>query len=188
MKLIIGLGNPGQEYNNTRHNVGFYYLDKLVQKLGLNYKKKFNGLYAKIKIESEDVIYLKPITYMNLSGDCVIQFVNYFKIDVKDILVIHDDLDIEIGNLKLKENTSSGGHNGIKSIINNLNTNAFKRLKVGIGNNKLIDTKDYVLGYFTEEEKEILKQNEEKILSIINDYLRIPFGDLMSKYNRRQSK
>ena len=185
MKLIVGLGNPGHEYENTRHNVGFYYLDIYAKKQNATFKEKFNGLYSKIKVDNEDVILLKPLTYMNLSGECVVKFVNYFKIETKDILVIHDDLDMEIGRIKLKENTSSGGHNGIKDIISKLNTDKFKRLKIGISKNKLIDTKDYVLGKFTSEDLSILKQNEDKIINILDDYFKLPFNDLMSKYNRR---
>ncbi|MBR3660382.1 MAG: aminoacyl-tRNA hydrolase [Bacilli bacterium] len=185
MKLIVGLGNPGCEYENTRHNIGFYYLDILANKLNLTFKEKYKAMYAKTKIENMDVILLKPLTYMNLSGEAVIKFMNYYKIKSEDILVIHDDLDMEMGRIKLKENGSSGGHNGIKNIILNLNTSEFKRLKLGISNNKMIDTKDYVLGKFSEEDLKILKQNETKILNIIDDYFNLPFNDLMSKYNRR---
>ena len=186
MKLIVGLGNPGQEYQNTRHNVGFYYIDLFASKNNLKLKEKFKGMYVKTNINGEDIILLKPSTFMNLSGESVIKFVNYYKIIPEDILVIHDDLDIEIGRLKLKENGSSGGHNGIKSIIDNLQTENFKRLKVGISKNNLLDTKDYVLGKFSEQEKEIIRQNEDKVLNILIDYLKIPFNDLMSKYNRRE--
>ena len=185
MKLIVGLGNPGHEYDNTRHNIGFYYLDLLASKLNVTFKEKFNAMYAKTKIDNTDVILLKPLTYMNLSGEAVIKFVNYYKIKSEDILVIHDDLDMEIGRIKLKENGSSGGHNGIKNIIMHLNTEDFKRLKLGISKNKTIDTKDYVLGKFTEEELQVIKQNNQKVLNIIDDYFKISFNDLMSKYNRR---
>ncbi|MBQ8891973.1 MAG: aminoacyl-tRNA hydrolase [Bacilli bacterium] len=185
MKLIVGLGNPGREYLNTRHNVGFYYLDLFAKEINATFKEKFNGMYAKVKVNNQDVILLKPLTYMNLSGECVRDFVNYFKIDAKDILVIHDDLDMEIGRIKLKENTSSGGHNGIKDIISKLATENFKRLKIGIGKNALMDTKDYVLGKFSSSDLEIIKQNEEKVINILNDYFHLPFNDLMSKYNRR---
>ena len=185
MKLIVGLGNPDIQYNNTRHNIGFFYLDLFANKLNCSFKEKFNGMYSKIKINNTNVILLKPLTFMNLSGDCVIKFVNYYKINIEDILVIHDDLDLEFGRIKLKENGSSGGHNGIKNIISNLNSENFKRLKIGIGKNGLIDTKDYVLGKFTEEELKIISGNEKNILNILNDYFKIPFGDLMSKYNRR---
>ena len=185
MKLIVGLGNPGSEYNNTRHNIGFYYLDLFANKSNLSFKEKFNGLYSKLNINGEEVILLKPLTYMNLSGDCVIKFVNYYKINIEDILVIHDDLDIEFGKFKLKRNGSSGGHNGIKSIISNLNGEDFKRLKIGISKSNLMDTKDYVLGKFTKEEQEKLKELENIILDLLDDYFKIPFNDLMSKYNGR---
>ena len=185
MKLIVGLGNPGKEYENTRHNVGFYYIDLFANKLNITFKEKFNAMYAKTKINDEDIILLKPQTFMNLSGESVIKFVNYFKIKVEDIIVIHDDLDMDLGRIKLKENGSSGGHNGIKNIIFNLNSENFKRLKIGISKNNNFDTKDYVLGKFTKEEQEIVKNNEEKILNILNDYFILPFNDLMSKYNRR---
>ena len=113
MKLIVGLGNPGQEYQNTRHNIGFRYLDLFIKekKLG-NFKEKFNGLYLKTTYNNQDIIFLKPLSYMNLSGEVVKKYKDYYKIDSKDILVIHDDLDIEIGKIKLKENGSGGGHNG----------------------------------------------------------------------------
>ncbi len=185
MKLIVGLGNPGKEYEMTRHNIGFYFLDLFANKNNISFKEKFNGLYAKVKINDEDVILLKPQTYMNLSGESVIMFKNYFKIDSKDILVIHDDLDLEFGRIKLKENGSSGGHNGIKNIILNLNTENFKRLKIGISKSNLVDTKDYVLGHFTKEEQEELKIKENEVINIIEEFFKIPFNDLMSKYNRR---
>ena len=185
MKLIVGLGNPGKEYEMTRHNIGFYFLDLFANKNNISFKEKFNGLYAKVKINDEDVILLKPQTYMNLSGESVIMFKNYFKIDSKDILVIHDDLDLEFGRIKLKENGSSGGHNGIKNIILNLNTENFKRLKIGISKSNLVDTKDYVLGHFTKEEQEELKIKENEVINIIEEFFEIPFNDLMSKYNRR---
>jgi len=185
MKLIVGLGNPGIEYENTRHSIGFYYIDAFANMNNLTFTKKFNGLYTKFKINNQDVILLKPLTFMNLSGECIIKFVNYYHINSQDILVIHDDLDMDFARLKLKENGSSGGHNGIKDIIQNLNTENFKRLKFGIGKNKMIDTKDYVLSKFTNLELEILKEKEEEIFNILNDYLKMPFNDLMSKYNRR---
>ena len=185
MKLIVGLGNPGLEYKSTRHNIGFHFLDLYANKLNISFKEKFKGMYAKTKINDEDIILLKPLTFMNLSGECVIKFVNYFKIKIEDILVIHDDLDLEVGKIKLKANGSSGGHNGIKSIISNLNSEEFKRLKIGIGNNKLYDTKDYVLGSFSSYEVDLIKKLDNIVINILNDYLNIPFNDLMSRYNRR---
>ena len=186
MKLIVGLGNPGKDYENTRHNVGFYYLDLFASYLNeFKYKEKFNGLYIKTTYNSEDVILLKPMSYMNLSGEVVVKFVNYFKIKTEDILVIHDDLYIPVGKLKLKENGTSGGHNGIKNIILNLHTENFKRLKVGISKDSNIETKDYVLGNFNINDKEKLEKLSKVFLSLLADYFKLSFNDLMSKYNRR---
>ena len=186
MKLIVGLGNPGREYENTRHNIGFHYLDLYAKKLGItSYQNKFNGDYQKIKLNGEDVILLKPLSYMNLSGEVVSKFANYYKIKPEDILVIHDDLDISVGRIKLKENGSSGGHNGIKNIILHLGCESFKRLKVGISKDSNIETKDYVLGKFLKEDIEKFNNLEKVIFSLLDDYFKLPFNDLMSKYNRR---
>ena len=185
MKLIVGLGNPGVEYLNTRHNIGFYFIEAYTISLDLNWKEKFNGMYIKTKIHDEDVIFLKPLTYMNLSGECVKKYVDYYKISPEDILVIHDDLDMENFRVKLKKNGSSGGHNGIKNIINCLGTENFKRLKIGIGKNVQYDTIDYVLSKFSKEELAELKKIEDYVSNIIDDYFLLAFGDLMSKYNRR---
>ena len=186
MKLIVGLGNPGREYEDTRHNIGFRYLDLFTKYINeTNFHEKFNGLYIKTKYQSEDLILLKPMSYMNLSGEVILKFVNYFKIKPQDILVIHDDLDMPVAKIKLKENGSSGGHNGIKNIILNLNTEEFKRLKIGINKDSSVATKDYVLGKFNCEEKEKLDAINAKVISILVDYFKLPFNDLMSKYNRR---
>ena len=120
MKLVVGLGNPGKEYENTRHNIGFMILDSFIENFSL--ENKFQAMVKKVKIENEDVLFVKPITYMNLSGNAVIKIVNYYHIDKKDILVLQDDLDLDFGSFKLKNNSSSGGHNGIKSIIRSLGT------------------------------------------------------------------
>ena len=186
MKLIVGLGNPGLEYQNTRHNIGFRYLDLFVNEKNLgNFKEKFNGLYLKTIYENQDIIFLKPLSYMNNSGEVVKKFKDYYKIDVKDILIIHDDLDIELGKIKLKENGSGGGHNGIKNIILNLGNETFKRLKIGISKNKDYDTKDYVLGKFSKEEEIMLDKLNQLIIELLDNYFKLPFTDLMSKYNRR---
>ena len=150
MKLIIGLGNPGREYENTRHNIGFMVLDNYLK--DTSWQSKFQALYTTQNIHNEKIIFLKPTTYMNLSGNAIREFLNFYKLTPEDILVIHDDLDLPIGTYRLKTNSSAGGHNGIKSIIENLGTNAFLRLKVGISKNTNIDTKDYVLGKFTPQE------------------------------------
>lgn len=184
MKLIVGLGNPGKEYENTRHNIGYIFIDSLASKLGVSIdKKKFNGLYTETMINNEKVLLVKPLSYMNLSGEVVAKFVNFYKIDVKDILIINDDLDLEVGRIRLRAQGSSGGHNGLKNIALHLNTEEFKRLKIGISNNKLIDTKDYVLGKFSKEEIKTIKDLKDQINDLLIDFISIDFERLMAKYN-----
>ena len=131
MKLIVGLGNPGKEYENTRHNVGFMIVDNYANNYGvLVDKKKFNGLYCELFVDGEKIILLKPLSYMNLSGEVVSKFVNYFNIDLNDILVISDDLDLPVAKYRLRLFGSSGGHNGLKNIEFMLNTNKFKRFRI----------------------------------------------------------
>ncbi len=187
MKLIIGLGNPGKEYQNTRHNVGFNVVDNYISKknISANWKSKFNGLYLDTNLFNEKVIFLKPQSYMNLSGEVVASFVNFYKIDISDILVISDDLDLLVGNFKLKDQGSCGGHNGLRNIENCLSSSVYKRLKVGISKDKNIDTKDYVLGIFSVEESKILTELYDQLVGVIDDYFLLPFGDLMSKHNRK---
>ena len=186
MKLIVGLGNPGREYENTRHNIGFRFLDHFAEQQGiLINKNKFNGDYIKTRIFGEDVILLKPLCYMNLSGEVVFQYINYFKVNVDDILVISDDLDLYIGNYKLKSKGSAGGHNGLKSIEHHLDTQDYKRLKIGISNNKLISTKDYVLGKFSKDEEEELKKMYPIIDEILEKFIVEDFYTLVSKYNTK---
>ena len=165
MKIICGLGNPGKEYEKTRHNVGFMVIDNYCK--GENFSKKFNGLYAEKVIFGEKIIFLKPQSYMNLSGTVVKPFCDYFKIDLKDLLVIRDDLDLKLGHTRIKFDSSSGGDNGIKSIISSLGTQKFYQYKIGISNDKTFETKDYVLGNFSKKELETLNkmitQSEETI-------------------------
>lgn len=186
MKLIVGLGNPGKEYENTRHNIGFIFIDNYAKSKNIDINtEKFNGLYTKTTINNEQVILLKPLSYMNLSGEVVKKYVDYFKIDINDILVINDDLDMDLGRIRLRLSGSSGGHNGLKNIALNLNTENFKRLKIGISNNKNIDTKDYVLGKFTREEKEKINNLCNTVNNLLDDYLEMNFDILMGKYNKK---
>ena len=186
MKLIVGLGNPGREYENTRHNIGFQTIDKFAQKLGISItKSKFNGLYIETSVDGEKAILLKPQSYINLSGEVIRKFVDFYKIPVSDILIIHDDLDLAVGTYKIKQKGSSGGHNGLKNIELHLGTQEYKRIKIGISNNKMMDTKDYVLGRLSREEKKLLEEVEDTVLIILNNYFKVSFSELMSKYNHR---
>lgn len=183
MKLIVGLGNPGKEYEKTRHNIGFMCIDNYIK--NDLWKEKFNALYQEISINNEKVIFIKPLTYMNLSGQAVKSFAVYYKIDIDDILIIQDDMDLSLGQIKLKINSGSGGHNGIKSIISELKSENFPRLKIGISHNKNYDTKDYVLGKFSAEEFEILNKTIENSKEIIDCFLKNGIEKSMNLYNSR---
>ena len=185
MKLIVGLGNPGKEYDKTRHNIGFMCINKIADYFDVAFNSnKFNGLYTEFKYNGEKIILLKPQKYMNLSGEVIRDFVNFFKINVDDILIICDDLDTEVGKYRLRYKGSSGGHNGLKDIEKHLSTINYKRIKVGISNNKEIDTKDYVLGKFSKHDIELINPIIENMPNIIKDFLEIPFDNVMNKYNQ----
>ncbi len=184
MKMIVGLGNPGKEYENTRHNMGFIVLDNFVKSLNVSIdKKKFNALYSDLFISGEKVLLVKPQSYMNLSGEVVQSFANYYNIDYSDILVISDDLDLGFLDYRLRLFGSSGGHNGLKDIEECLGSNRFRRFRIGISNNHDIDTKDYVLGKFSKEDIKSIEEFLPKTVDILNDFIDLDFERLMSKYN-----
>lgn len=184
MKLIVGLGNKGKEYEKTRHNIGFMALDVILSEynLCLN-KEKFNGLYTDEIINGEKVIFLKPLKYMNLSGEVIKKYVDFFNIEIDDILILSDDMDLDIGRYKLRYKGSSGGHNGLKDIEKNIGTNVYKRLKIGISKSKNGDTIKYVLGKFSSEEIEKLDNVLKLVPDIFRDYMSMSFDKLMNKYN-----
>ena len=179
MKLIVGLGNPGKEYENTRHNVGFNIIDNYAK--DLKWSKEKDSLIAITNKFGEKIILLKPQTYMNLSGNAVKRIADYYKINPCDVLVIQDDLDLPILTYRLKYASSSGGHNGIKSIISTLGTNEFARLKVGIGHSDKNDTKDFVLDKLSKKEVDFLKN--EIFTDIINNFINKGISFSMNKYN-----
>ncbi len=187
MKLIVGLGNPDKEYIGTRHNVGFSFVDFYLKekKINVSWKSKFQGLFYETNISGEKVIFLKPQAYMNLSGTVVKQFMNFFKIDVSDLLVVSDDLDLKIGNFKLKDKGSCGGHNGLRNIEDCIHSQEYRRLKIGISNDKSKDTKDYVLGKFSHDEQKILETLFSELVAVMDDYFNIDFLSLMNRYNRK---
>lgn len=184
IKLVVGLGNPGKKYQNTRHNVGFKVMDELAKRLEVfKWKERDGALYFDCHLDMCRVVFLKPQEYINLSGDVMIKFVNFLDIKLEDILVVSDDLDLPLGVIKLKEKGSSGGHNGLKNIESQLKTNEYKRIKIGISNDKTIDTKDYVLGKFSNEEKKKISLAIQKAADAVLDSIGHPFQEVMSKYN-----
>ncbi|MGL4947579.1 MAG: aminoacyl-tRNA hydrolase [Cetobacterium sp.] len=188
MKLIVGLGNPGREYERTRHNVGFDILDEFAEKNGFNqFKDKFQGLITEKTINGEKVILLKPQTYMNLSGNSVVQVVKFYKIDpATELVVVYDDMDLPLGKTRVKINGSAGGHNGIKSIISHLGSD-FMRVKCGIGKAKNKDENiNFVLGRFTKEESELVDPMFANIKSLLDDVLKdTEIDKIMQKYNKK---
>jgi PTH1 family peptidyl-tRNA hydrolase len=187
MKIIIGLGNPDEEYYETRHNVGFMMLDYLAKKYDgdeFTLEKKLNALATKVKIEKVSAILVKPLTYVNKSGETAGKAKNYYKVKPEDIVLIHDDLDIEFGNTKLSFDKNSGGHKGVESVMRGLKTKKFWRLRIGTANNalkkahKLSEKKkdeavvDFVLGRFSKKEKDqfkdVFKESLQKLLQAIN--------------------
>ena len=186
MKLFIGLGNPGRLYTKTRHNIGFLVIDEFAKSLNAEINtKKFNALVTQVMIQKEKVILMKPQTYMNLSGEAVIQAKNFYQIEDEDIIVVYDDVALPLGKLRLREKGSSGGHNGVKSIIQHLHTNEIKRIRIGIGSNEFIDQKDYVLGKFSKEDQKILKESLTLASAALQDSVKMSFVDVMSKYNHK---
>lgn len=172
MKLIIGLGNPGKEYEKTRHNAGFMVIDALAKELGASFKfqKKFNAEIAQVKLENEDVVLLKPQTFMNLSGTPARAVMDFYKIKPENIVVIHDDKDIMFGDVKYQTDRSAAGHNGIKSIIEHLGTQNFARIRIGVAwedKEKMGDTANFVLMNFTKTELETLDGIIKEVLKKI---------------------
>ncbi len=185
MKLIVGLGNPGKQYHHTRHNVGFDVLDKCVESFQLEFnKQKFKGIYAESMIHNEKVIFLKPLTYMNLSGESVRPFMDYFKIDLADLVVVYDDLDIPPGKIRLRQKGSAGGHNGIKSLIAHLGTQEFNRIRVGVGrplNGEAVV--HYVLNGYSKEELVPMEQAVNKTVEALEASIQKPFIKVMNEFN-----
>jgi PTH1 family peptidyl-tRNA hydrolase len=182
MKLIVGLGNFQKKYENTRHNIGFMAIDEFCKqnKIILN-EEKFNGIYFK----ENDYIIAKPLTNMNLSGKFVSAIIKFYKINIDDILIIHDDVSFDVGSIKLKSSGSSGGQNGIRNIIELLKTEQIKRVKLGIGRNKQMILADYVLSKFNNDEMQILKQVFNTTNEIINEFIsKVDYDKIMSKFNK----
>ncbi|HHT98566.1 MAG TPA: aminoacyl-tRNA hydrolase [Acholeplasma sp.] len=186
MKLIVGLGNPGSKYEQTRHNVGFLVLDELAKRYNVSFAldNNFNGLIANSRVGKEKVILLKPTTFMNLSGIAVSKVLNYFQVPLDDLIVISDDIDLSTGRLRLREGGGHGGHNGLRDIHKHLGSAKYKRIKIGIDQDRTVMLDQYVLGKFSKEEQKLIDEavnlSADALMMFIEN---IPYLDIMTKYN-----
>lgn len=184
MKLIVGLGNPGVKYEFTRHNAGFLMLDFYAREKGFEIKKlKNKALVAEQFINGEKIIFVKPQTFMNLSGDSVLALAEFYGIDNEDIFVVYDDISLPVGKIRIRRKGSAGGHNGIKDIILKLDGDDFPRLKIGVSANGDKDLVDYVLGNFSKEDLKILNVVAKKTVEIIDNFIKNSVDYCMNEYN-----
>lgn len=180
MKAVIGLGNPEVKYMKTRHNIGFMVVNELLSRNNVTLVDKFNSFFAK----KNDTLFLMPKTYMNLSGRAVVELMNFYKLNIEDIIVIFDDVTLDLGKFRFKKNSSDGGHNGVKSIINSISSKNFARLKVGIGQKPdYMPLEAYVLANFAQNEQEKLKEVIQTAANAVEDYLKEDFSYCQNKYN-----
>lgn len=187
MKCIVGLGNPGKKYEQTRHNIGFMIIDQWAERKGWSLsQRKFNGLYTMERVDGEKIVLLKPQTYMNLSGESLRPLMDYLDIDVEDILVIYDDLDLSPGKIRLRKKGGHGGHNGIRNIIDHLGTKEFKRLRVGVGRpQESKSVIDHVLGTFHNDEREAVEESIQSAVKACEAWTKQPFNEVMNDYNTK---
>lgn len=184
MFVIVGLGNPGNKYEGTRHNVGFHTIDLIGHKFNINVNKlKHKALYGEGRIGLEKVLLVKPQTYMNLSGESVIDIVNYYKVPSEKVVVVYDDIDLEVGKLRIRKQGSAGTHNGMKSIIYNLQKDEFPRVRVGIGRPDKQNLADFVLSRFSAAEEVAIKDAIEKSAEAIESIVTEGIDRAMNKYN-----
>ncbi len=186
--LIVGLGNPESKYDNTRHNIGFAAVDYMAEKLGVSFnKKKFNAIYADTIWGDNKVLLVKPLTYMNNSGEAVAEFASFFKIPPERIIVVFDDISLDVSKIRIRRKGSAGGHNGIKSIIAHAGTQNFMRIKVGVGEKPSgWDLADYVLGHFSEEDTSKIKEVMPDILQAAVFMMQGDVDKAMNDYNAKK--
>lgn len=183
MKLIVGLGNPGKKYENTRHNMGFMVVDLFAETIGLDVDKEvFNGLLGRGKFFDEDVFVFKPTTFMNLSGTAVVQVVNYFKIPLEDVIIVFDDMALPPGHIRLRFEGSSGGQKGMQNVIDQLKTEEIKRIRIGIGE-PTYDSVDYVLSKPTSDELPLIEEAIRNASDAIKEAIKSGFDIAMSRFN-----
>ena len=191
MYLIVGLGNPGRQYEATRHNMGFDVIDKLVEEYNVPQSGvKFNAMYGKGRIEGQPVILMKPLSYMNLSGGPVRDMANYFKIDPEtEMIVIYDDISLDVGQLRIRAKGSAGGHNGMKNIIAHLGSQVFPRIKVGVGEKPAkYDLADYVLGHFSKGEAKLMDEGYDHAVHAVELIVSGQINEAMNEYNRKKKE
>ncbi len=189
MYIIVGLGNPGNRYENTRHNMGFLTIDRLAKKYNVRGDKiKFKSLIGEFDLNGEKIILVKPQTFMNNSGEAVREVMNFYKEDIKNLLVVVDDIDIEFATIKIKQKGSAGTHNGLKSIIYQLQSDEFPRLKIGVGKNNLPDLADFVLSGFAENEKKPIIDTIDSAVEAITTYIVKGIDTAMNNFNNKLSK
>lgn len=192
MKLIVGLGNPGKEYENTRHNSGFMAIDQLADLCKVSISvSKFNALVQNTRIEGQSVLLMKPLTFMNNSGSAVAQAVSFYKIEPEDILVLHDDMDLPTGSLRIRKNGSAGGQKGMKSIIQALRTEDIARIRIGVGhsqrgNHEIVP--DWVLSPVPKAEKDIFDHAINNAAQAAYDWVNEPISEIMNRYTIRIKK
>ena len=189
MYMIAGLGNPGKEYNNTRHNIGFAFIDALAQEYDINVMDvKLKALTGKGMIGGQKVLLVKPLTFMNLSGESIRPLADYYKVDPEsELIVVSDDITLSPGGIRIRKKGSAGGHNGLKNIIGQLGTENFKRIRIGVGEKpKGYDLADYVLGHFSKEEQPLMQEGITKAKEALNLILAGNMDQAMNEYNRRE--
>ena len=186
MYLIVGLGNPGKQYDMTRHNIGFHTIDYIADKYGAKLTKlKFKAVYGEATISDEKVYLVKPQTYMNLSGDSVGEMAQFYKIPPENIIVINDDISLDVGRIRVRPKGSAGGHNGIKSIISHLGSE-FMRVKMGVGEKPAhYDLADYVLGHFQKEDRELVEEAMDRAVEAIAMMVQGDCAGAMNHYNKK---
>ncbi|WP_336790680.1 aminoacyl-tRNA hydrolase [Paenibacillus sp. MMO-177] len=186
MKWIVGLGNPGTTYQSTRHNVGFMVIDELARRWNIQVtQSKCKALLGEGNVQGTKVVLIKPMTYMNLSGESVRGFMDYFKADLEDGLIVYDDMDTEVGKIRLRYQGSAGGHNGIKSLIQHLGTQQFNRIRMGVSRPQPgRNIADYVLDNFPKSEQEALKSMIEQACDAVEYSLKASFDNTMAKFNK----
>ena len=188
MYLVIGLGNPGRQYDMTRHNIGFHTIDYIADQYRVKVNKlKYKALYGECSIGGEKTLLIKPQTYMNLSGESIIDFVNFYKIPVKNIIVISDDINLDAGRLRIRPKGSAGGHNGLKSIIYMLQSDEFPRIRMGVGapRHEDYDLADFVLGRFTKDEIPVMEDAIQRASKAVEEIIKNGAQSAMNRYNGR---